>query len=364
MVQNKLFYIFFYIVLLGQTVFCGHPKSRIFPSTSECFIPWERFHRLKKLQAFFNGSNTFSLDPSTLDKPTLHKLLHDDPAAISRQDSDGTLLPASQFLIGQTLAHVAVNDLDLKLLDFLYNHGETAATAVSTSRSTTFDKCLGSTAFLALCFQANRADDSSFTDKAAFIYSYLTLIRQFAARTPEVAAHPRDDGMTPAMAFVARNPSFLYKALEILSSINPNAFNGKVQSGAGINKQNKSVEHLLIDLQATSSTLASLRMILNHKKINADPLFLQTIQKISLHCFKYKKFEYLNVCLNIMPGKLCFSFCSPDHRLTAQGECLCCFAGCKCCIKEQPNNNHFHYPFWQNFYNKNSDHPDAHLWLQ
>lgn len=267
---------------------------------------------------------------------------------------------AAIFAKGQTLAHWVINNMNLELLNIMYEHGETALTRIQHSPHTRapHERAVGSTPYLTLCFNIRRIRP----EQAEKVNLYLSLLQKFGERTPALAITPRNDGMTPAMAFASSNSDLKLQCLQLLLSIHPQALMGRTIPHK--NTQSNSIANLLLDTPDTESSIESLRLVLHAQK--DDPSFPQTLTELRYLCSRYRRYpqtNYMNIIeayihncslkMNDVPSRLIAQPAltrPPLNGFDKEGNCYCCMLKCFCC---QSPNNPRHAAFWAEYHRNN-----------
>ena len=145
--------------------------------------------------------------------------------------------------------------MNLELLNVMYNLNETASTPITRCYDNNHPNqlnAIGSTPFLTLCFKIRDV-------KPEQKESYLSLLNNFAARTPAVIIKSRKDGMTPAMAIAASNSPLKPEALRILRVHHPHAF-------AGCTVKKISLLQIALKSPTSPQSIEAIRCILDTKK--------------------------------------------------------------------------------------------------
>lgn len=298
-------------------------------------------------------------------------LLNQHPSLISTADS-----PGLGYGSHQTLAHFLAINGYFNLLNIMIEHGETGLVKTEKSSNAYF-RNLGSTAFLALCFNIRFVMQDEESNQ-----SFLSAIKNFLSNNPSVAVEPRSDGMTPAIAVASSRSALKYETLKLLISFNPESFEGKTSEG-------NFVEDVLVKTYSTDVSARSLELILEKKKNHLN--FANKLQQLRQVCKGFTQSRYIPVIdkylnplrniesfsvlptidqsqqvlqtdqLNNVRQNRPYTVSLAGSRLNEADECLCCQNGCNCCTV--PNMN-LHTEFWKNFYEKNPTHPVATEWFR
>ena len=179
------------------------------------------------------------------EKPAqLATLITQYPELISTPYSHGFLVHR-----GQSFAQLLLNDNDLTSLEALiHQFCDHCTAAIQPSQSSQHPECFGATPFLSLCFKKNVNTEQQ-----------LCIIMSLAAQNPHLVVHPRDDGITPAMAAACSGNYFL---LPVLYAYNEQAFQGHTKgpkeslaSLIASAKESAASAHALVNVLTTEPTL-------------------------------------------------------------------------------------------------------------
>ncbi len=343
--QKNFIYVLYFLAMLSGTIYNSQDPSRI-------NAPYDYLstHVLKKDI------------PDEIAMNNLKHFLHEHRAFVATHER-----VAQPYASDQTLAHFCANSRKLPLLQILADHDETADQPLKHVWPG-YEKCLGSTAFLNLCFQISNIDQEQYE-------LYLHLLNLFAVRTPAVVITSRSDGMTPAMAIASSKPANLksgknkvdfeikYRALRILSEHNQAAFDGSTHR-----KNPLTVVNCLLQNRDPQEVAQSIALTLNHVKSRKLPEHFQGyLNSLIAYAHRYhndSRYKAMlasnfDVHLPIITHQLSLS---GNSCFSSTGQCLCCMRACGCCAT--PNLNSEHTRFWYDFYNKNPQHPAASSWLK
>ena len=364
MLHNKFYCLFFFILIFAQII-CTSFQNQI--------------NFARDIQYFLTADDN---DPKIQEEFT--QFLTQHPEVITTTDQRNT----HYFYQGQTLAHLCAAHCKLILLALLLKAGETADSPVMGSRPG-FEKCVGATAFLTLCFQLKKISTDNLFQKKLF----LALLKNFAERSSHVVDMKRVDHITPAMALICTglDSGILHEALSILGKYHAKAFDGQTASyhrtHPGEQHSPATVLSLLFKGVPTTDSCNALHMVLLKQKDQNPLMFKEETTKFARYCSSIGgKNEYLRIILNLMPPEEQLSqellnntnqiadprrqenkrqilqLCWGAHRTTEENGCLCCQNQCYCC--KNPNIELSHNPFWEDFYTKNPQHPNAAAWQQ
>ena len=277
-------------------------------------------------------------------RKALHQLLNEHPDIVSTLEKPGLI-----YHKGQTLAHFFANDQNYKALNIMWDYGETGTTPIKhLNPFDKFQRCLRSTAFLALCFGIHKRDPDNQRQSNAL----LSLLEKFLQRTPHLTLMPRADGVTPAIAIATQNSHLKPYILSLFASHNAWAFEGET-------KNNKSILDFAIQAPEDAYGRTALSLILQHKQQHSLPI--QPLDSLIEVCHCQKKNDFAAILKHALQIPIYIPL--ETDRIDTQGNCLCCLQGCLCCqnpIAKSPE----HSMFWQQWYTAHLDHPDAFAWLQ